>query len=97
MTLSFFVNWWVCQRSYYYVPVVRDDRELRCSIEQTCLRHTRYGYRRVTPVVKKKHEVGKDRVRLLMKDMDLQVGKHRRKVRTTRSAGHKSPGSCMVW
>jgi hypothetical protein len=29
--------------SYYYVPVVRNGRELRCSIEQTCLGHTRYG------------------------------------------------------
>lgn len=74
--------------SYYYVPVVRDDGKLRCAIEQTCLRHTRYGYRRVTPVVvKKKHKVGKDRVRLLMKDMDLQVRKRRRKVRTTQSDG----------
>lgn len=73
--------------SYYYVPVVRDDGELRYAIEQTCLRCTRYGYRRVTPMVKKKHKVGKDRVRLLMKDMDLQVRKRRRKVRTTQSDG----------
>lgn len=73
--------------SYYYVPVVGDDGELRHAIEQTCLRYTRYGYRRVTPMVKKKHKVGKDRVRLLMKDMDLQVRKHRRKVRTTHSDG----------
>ena len=41
----------------------------------------------MTPVVKKKHKVGKDRVRLLMKDMDLQVRKRRRRVRTTRSDG----------
>ena len=40
------------KNSYYYVPVVRDDGKLRCAIEQTCLRHTRYGYRRVTPVEK---------------------------------------------
>ncbi len=73
--------------SYYYVPVVRDDGELRCAIEQTCLRYTRYGYRRVTPMVKRKHKVGKNRVRLLMKDMDLQVRKRRRKVRTTQSDG----------
>jgi transposase InsO family protein len=73
--------------SYYYVPVIRDDGGLRYAIEQTCLRYTRYGYRRVTPMVKKKHKVGKDRVRLLMKDMDLQVRKHRRKVRTTQSNG----------
>lgn len=73
--------------SYYYVPVVRDDGELRYAIEQTCLRYTRYSYRRVTPMVKKKHKVGKDRVRLLMKDMGLQVRKRRRKVRTTQSDG----------
>jgi len=73
--------------SYYYVPVVRDDSKLRNAIEQACLRHIRYGYRRVTPVVKKKHKIGKDRVRLLMKDMDLQVRKRRRKVRTTQSDG----------
>ena len=71
--------------SYYYLPAVRDDGELRYAIEQTCLRYTRYGYRRVTPLVKRKHKVGKDRVRLLMKDMDLQVRKRRRKVRTTQS------------
>jgi transposase InsO family protein len=41
-------------------------------------------------VVKKKHKVGKDQVRLLMKDMDLQVRKRRRKVRTTQSDG--TPG-----
>jgi transposase InsO family protein len=73
--------------SYYYVPVVRDDGDLRYAIEQTCLHYIRYGYRRVTPMVKKKHKVGKDRVRLLMKDMDLQVRKRRRKVRTTQSDG----------
>lgn len=73
--------------SYYYVPVVRDDGDLRYAIEQTCLGYTRYGYRRVTPMVKKKHKVGKDRVRLLMKDMDLQVRKRRGKVRTTQSDG----------
>ena len=39
--------------SYYYVPVVRDDGDLRYAIEQTCLRYTRYGYRRVTPMVKR--------------------------------------------
>ena len=73
--------------SYYYAPVVHDDSKLRNAIEQTCLRHIRYGYRRVTPLVKRGHKVGKDRVRLLMKDMDLQVRKRRRKVRTTRSDG----------
>lgn len=56
-------------------------------IEQACLKYTRYGYRRVTPVVKKKHKAGKDRVYLLMKDMDLQVRKRRRKLRTTQSGG----------
>ena len=73
--------------SYYYVPQGSDDNTLRQAIEEICLRYIRYGYRRVTPVVKKKHKVGKDRVRLLMKDMDLQVRKGRRKVRTTQSDG----------
>ena len=39
--------------SYYYVPQIRDDQKLRDAIEQTCLRYPRYGYRRVTPVLKK--------------------------------------------
>lgn len=74
--------------SYYYVPHPRDDRELRDAIERTCLRYTRYGYRRVTPMLKREqYRVGKERVRLLMGEMGLQVQQRRRKVRTTVSEG----------
>ena len=74
--------------SYYYVPQSRDDGELRDAIERTCLRYTRYGYRRVTPVLKREQfRVGKERVRLLMRDMGLQVRQRRRKVSTTVSDG----------
>ena len=65
--------------SYYYVPHPRDDRELRDAIERTCLRYQRYGYRRVTPMLKREqYRVGKERVRLLMGEMGLQVRQRRR-------------------
>ena len=74
--------------SYYYVPQIRDDQELRDAIERTCSRYTRYRYRRVTPVLKREQfRVGKERVRLLMGEMGLQVRQRRRKVRTTVSEG----------
>ena len=74
--------------SYYYVPQIRDDQELRSAIERTCLRYPRYGYRRVTPMLKREQcRVGKERVRLLMGEMGLQVRQRRRKIRTTVSEG----------
>ena len=74
--------------SYYYVPHPRNDQEPRNAIEHICLRYPRYGYRRVTPMLKRKqYRVGKEQVRLLMGEMGLQVRQRRRKVRTTVSEG----------
>jgi hypothetical protein len=74
--------------SYYYVPGSHDDLKLRDSIECACLKYPRYGYRRIASVLRREGiYIGKERVRLIMKDMGLQVRRHRRKMRTTVSIG----------
>ncbi|MDQ1326802.1 MAG: family transposase [Candidatus Poribacteria bacterium] len=74
--------------SYYYVPDSRDDMEIRASIERACLKYPRYGYRRIASVLRREGiYIGKERVRLIMKDMGLQVRRHRRRIRTTISIG----------
>jgi len=74
--------------SYYYVSDRRDDMEIRNSIEHACLKHTRYGHRRIKSVLGIGGiHIGKERVRLLMKDMGLQVRRRRRKIRTTVNIG----------
>jgi len=73
---------------YYYVPNRRDDMEIRDSIEHACLKYTRYGHRRIKSVmVRSGMHIGKERVRLIMKDMGLQVRQRRRKIRTTVNIG----------
>ena len=74
--------------SYYYAPDRRGDMEIRDSIEHACLKYSRYGYRRITSVLKRDSiHIDKERVRLIMKDMGLQVRGRRRKIRTTVSLG----------
>ena len=74
--------------SYYYVSDRCDDMEIRDSIERACLKYTRYGYRRIKSVIKRGgFRIGKEQVRLIMKDMGLQVRRRRRKIRTTVSTG----------
>ena len=74
--------------SYYYVPDRRDDMEIRDSIEHACLKYTRYGHRRIKSVMGRSGiHIGKERVRLIMKDMGLQVRQRRRKIRTTVNIG----------
>jgi len=74
--------------SYYYASNRRDDIEIRNSIEHACLRHTRYGHRRIKSVLGREDiHIGKERVRLLMKDLGLQVRRRRGKIRTTVSIG----------
>ena len=74
--------------SYYYVSDKRDDTEIRDSIEDACLKHPRYGYRRITSVLRRDGiHIGKEHVRSIMKDMGLQVRHRRRKVITTVSVG----------
>jgi putative transposase len=73
---------------YYYVPDRRDDMEIRDSIEHACLKYTRYGHRRIKSVMGRRGiHIGKERVRLIMKDMGLQVRQRRRKIRTTVNIG----------
>ena len=74
--------------NYYYVPDSRDDMEIRASIERACLKYSRYGYRRITSVLRREGiYIGKERVRLIMKDMGLQVHQRRRKIRITVNIG----------
>ena len=74
--------------SYYYVPGSHDDLKFRDSIERACLKYPRYGYRRIASVLRREGiYIGKERVRLIMKDMGLQVRRHRRRIRTTISIG----------
>lgn len=66
----------------------RDDMEIRDSIEHACLKYTRYGHRRIKSVMGRSGiHIGKERVRLIMKDMGLQVRQRRRKIRTTVNIG----------
>lgn len=74
--------------SYYYIPGSHEAQEIRDSIERACLKYPRYGYRRITSVLKRNNiHIGKEYVRLIMKDMGLQVRHRRRKVRTTVNVG----------
>lgn len=74
--------------SYYYISQISDDTALREAIERICLRYSRYGYRRVTSMLQReKSNAGRQKVRLLMHDMGLQVHKKRRRVKTTMSRG----------
>lgn len=74
--------------SYYYASDRHDDMEIRDSIEHACLKYPRYGHRRIKSVLQREGiNIGKERVRLLMNDMGLQVRHRRRKIRTTVSIG----------
>jgi len=74
--------------SYYYIPGSHEKQEIRGFIERECLKYPRYGYRRITSILKRDGiNIGKEHVRLIMKDMGLQVRHRRRKVKTTVSVG----------
>jgi len=74
--------------SYYYASDRHDDMEIRDSIEHACLKYPRYGHRRIKSVLQREGiNIGKERVRLLMNDMGLQVRHRRRKIRTTVNIG----------
>jgi putative transposase len=74
--------------SYYYISDRRNDMEIRDSIEHACLKYTRYGHRRIKSVLGRGGiHIGKEQVRLIMKDMVLQVRRRRHKIRTTVSIG----------
>ncbi len=78
----------LARSSFYYKSQASDDSVLRNDIESICLRHTRYGYRRVLGRLQRKgYRVGHNRVNRLMGEMGLSVRPRRSKVYTTRSNG----------
>jgi putative transposase len=78
----------VPKSSYYYISDRCNDMEIRDSIEHACLKYTRYGHRRIKSVLRRDGvHIGKEQVRLIMKDMGLQVRRRRHKIRTTVSIG----------
>ena len=82
----------LARSSFYYTCQASDDQGLRKAIESVCLHHSRYGYRRVTPMLHRgQYRVNHKRVLRLMKEMSLSVKPRRRKVLTTTSKAHEPP------
>jgi len=69
--------------SYYLQPQVSSEsRQKKQAIIQTSEQHPRYGYRRVTAILKREGTaVGKTRVQRIRREEGLQVRKNQRKTR----------------
>ena len=72
--------------SFYYTSTVTDDVKIREALERLCLEKPRYGYRRITNQLHRAGiQIGEEKVRELMGEMNLLVKPLRPKVQTTKS------------
>lgn len=77
--------------SYYYEPVVKDERALKAAIERKAGEWPTYGYRRITKELQRnKWPVNHKRVARLMKEMGFQI-KPAKKKRWTTDSNHDWP------
>jgi putative transposase len=74
-----------CQRSsYYYRPVVKDERALILRLRELAFSRVRYGYRRLTILLQREGwTVGKRRVYRLYRSENLPIRTKNRKKRTS--------------
>lgn len=72
--------------SFYYTSTMTDDLEIRETIERLCLEKSRYGYRRITNQLHRAGiQIGEEKVRELMGEMNLLVKPLLPKIQTTES------------
>jgi putative transposase len=81
-----------CLRSsYYYQPKLRDETEVKSTIQNVAAEWPTYGYRRVTKQLHRQEwVVNKKRVQRLMREMGL-LAKTKRKARKTTNSEHDFP------
>lgn len=76
----------ISRSSYYYEPKPRDESELKKAVLKLARRFVTYGSRRITQQLKRENwQVGRDRIRRLMRELDIQVRIKRKKIQTTQS------------
>ena len=76
--------------SFYYTLTMTDDLEIREAIERICFEKPRYGYLRSADQLHRAGiQIGEEKIRQLMGEMNLLVKPLRPKVQTTKSGKGK--------
>jgi putative transposase len=84
--------------TFRYVAHPTDDSELLAQIEELVYKHPRYGYRRISVLVNRTHEVNEKRIRRLWRLHQLQVRrKARRHTRPPRPAHLRAAYPGHIW
>lgn len=84
--------------TFRYVAHPSDDSELLAEIEELVQKHPRYGYRRISVLVRRTHEVNEKRIRRLWRLHQLQVRrKARRRTRPLRPLYLRAAYPGHIW
>ena len=77
----------MARSTFRYVAQPRDDSELLAQIREVAVRNPRYGYRRISVLLRRTTRINQKRVRRLWRQERLQVQRvRRRRVRSPRPA-----------
>jgi putative transposase len=64
--------------TFHYVAHPADDAPLLAKVQELATRHPRYGYRRISALIRREERVNQKRIRRLWKHKQLQVKRVRR-------------------
>jgi putative transposase len=88
----------IARSTFRYVAQPRDDTLLMKQIQQLAARHPRYGYRRISALLRRTRRVNEKRVRRLWRKQGLQVQRVRRpRPRPLRPARFEAAYPGHIW
>jgi len=88
----------LARSTFRYVATPRDDTVLLNQIHELTARHPRYGYRRISVLLRRTTQVNEKRVRRLWRQHRLQVQRrHRRRVRLSRPTRLQAAYPGHIW
>jgi putative transposase len=88
----------IARSTFRYLAPPRDDTELLAQIRELVARHPRYGYRRISVLLRRTGRVNEKRVRRLWRQQRLQVQRvRRRRLRPVRPARLAASYPNHIW
>jgi len=91
---------WICsalgipRSSYYYQPKQREEAALKKDMKKIAEEFVKYGSRRLKEQLKRTgYQIGRDRVRRLMRELDIEIEPSRKPKPKTTDSDHNHSGA----